>query len=690
MYCKKCNSLLNEDNICSVCESDIVLKKTNELSQVIEELKGGNQEAFNTFYNYTYKYVYSRAKMLSSDEQTANDVMQEVYISAYKNINSLKSNDSVFAWLRTITFNASNRIMKKNTNELVLSEENEEMLEALPDENEQTEEAYINKQDIEIIHACINRLSDEQRIVLLAYYYDNLKVEEIAELLQISSGTVKSRLFTARKNLKRLIEEEENKNGYKLHSFSGLSLALALRKLLQDNIDNFVIDNDTLYRSICKKLNSPLNASSANNIVKPKSKFLNAISSNLKNKIDYKIAEVGVKKFVLSTIATVIATGVIGGTVAVVTSNLSNKPTNNDLSVDASVVEPSSEEIVLSEEISSDEADSETGSEVDSSQTFTPSNTESGSTPTTSTSQNATTAIEANSDCVSNTTPYKTVTLNKKTTYYGYVGYFTLNGYVDDVDLPFYNLGTESNPKALYSTEYYCIEFDKPIYFACDKSKVKQQDFMKYVNQVGQGKTRVSIFTSDCISSTTPYKTITLNKKTTYYGYPGYFTNYWDAPITLVELGLSDSNEGHAICPTEYKDIESGNNVFFIYDSQKYGPPNGFIVNVDDNGGRAQIPAKITNIRMDAFEYFDQPINEYLYWTCYDGLKGEETNTVKIYTTMKDDEKYGNEIYSKFEQYYGYSTNEPLNTNSYGRYYIDDSGKPYNIYHYMLSAPTKN
>lgn len=377
MYCEKCNSLLNEDNICPVCDGYATPQETNKLSQSIEALKGGNQEAFNVFYNYTSKYVYSRAKALSNDEQTANDIMQEVYISAYKNINSLKSNDSVFAWLRTITFNASNRIMKKNKTETVLSEENEEMLEALPDENEQIEEDYMNKQDIEIIHACINRLSDEQRIVLLAYYYDNLKVEEIAELLQISSGTVKSRLFTARKNLKGFIEEEEKKNGYKLHSFSGVSLALALRKLLQENMNNPTINTETLCQSIYEKINSPVNNSAITSATEPKTKLIKGISRTSKSKMVQKIAEISIKKIVLSTVAAVVATGIISGTIAVVTSNLNNVPSFNNTSSDESSIT----------ETSSDEAIGGTGSEESSSQTSTPSKTESSSAPTTSTNK---------------------------------------------------------------------------------------------------------------------------------------------------------------------------------------------------------------------------------------------------------------------------------------------------------------
>lgn len=649
---------------------------SDDLIRAIEGTKKKDEKAFESLYNKTYKYVYSRAKMFFNDEQEAMEVVQEVYISVYRNIHNLKSNESLFGWLRTITFNAGSHIMNKKKNNVPIPLEEQE-LDSFVDDNEKLEENYLNKEDVEIIRDCINRLSDEQKTVVLAYYYDNLRVEEIAELLQISVGTVKSRLFSARKKLKESIEQEEKKHGYKLHSFSPALMLPAIKSLLQQNMNTATVNTSLFHNAICRKLNIFLAKSTATNLISKNHGVLKTIFS----KTTEKIVSFGMKKAIITFISATTTIGVITGAVSI-SKNFNQKN---------GIHQPKNEITSSIAETSSDEANSE----VISSQTSTPSKTENTSKPTTSTSNNTTTTIEVNSDCVSNTTPYKTVTLNKKTTYYGYEGYFTLNGYVDEVDLPFYNLGTESSPKALYSTEYYCIEFDKPIYFACDKSKVKQQDFIKYVNQAGQGKTRVNISTSDCISNTTPYKTITLNKKTTYYGYSGYFTNYWHAPITLVELGISDSNKWVATCTTEYRDIESGDNVLFIFDCKKYGA-NLFMMNIDDNGGRAQIPAKITNIRMDAFERFEEhheePLNKYFYFIEQNGDESTLMRCVGIYTVDESEEskKIETEIYSMFENNYGHSTNASVEKYPRGTFSIDDSGRPYSIYLYCLKEPIMN
>lgn len=485
MYCKKCNSLLNENNLCPICDSNTAPQETNELSQAIEALKNGNQEAFNVFYSYTNKYVYSRAKTLSHDEQTANDVMQEVYISAYKNINSLKSNESVFAWLRTITFNASNRIMKKNKIETVLSEENEEMLESLPDENEQIEEDYMNKQDIEIIRDCIDRLSNEHRTVLLAYYYDNLKVEEIAELLQISSGTVKSRLYTARKKLKEYIEEEEKKNGYKLHSFSGLSLALALRKLLQENMNSTAINAEAFCRSVCEKINSPVNNSAITSAAKPKNKLIKGVGRTSKSKMVQKIAEIGIKKVVLSAVTAVAAAGVVSGTiVAVVTFNSKIDSTANYTSVESVAEELVSSEIITNENLQSEvSSDSSIESTNDSSQL-----------------QNTNSSDASATENETATEPeIMTLQLNVATSYHGYPVYFCLSSEISGTDsYQLEALGMGNNEIACSGpSEYTDINTGETVCWVGDQDAVGgivgAKDIMYgYVYPAGAGKTLVN------------------------------------------------------------------------------------------------------------------------------------------------------------------------------------------------------
>lgn len=227
----------------------------NEIVKLLEQIKNGDERAFAEFYSQTYKYVYSRAKCMFSDEEEVQDLVQEVYLAVYRNIGSLEVNESIFAWLRTTTFYQGTKMLKKKRKEVLLSEDGEEMFESIPDDEPEIEEGYMNQEDVQVIRECINRLSDEQKTVLLAYYYDNLKVNEIAEILSLSVGTIKSRLYLARKNLQVHIEEEEKKRGYKLHSFGAVSLALALRMFLQGNMELAGSVEETIFARVCQGLN---------------------------------------------------------------------------------------------------------------------------------------------------------------------------------------------------------------------------------------------------------------------------------------------------------------------------------------------------------------------------------------------------------------------------------------------------
>ena len=206
-----------------------------ELREAIERLKAGDQDAFYIFYIHTYQFVYARAKFTIRDEHEAQDLMQEVYLAAYRNIGSLKNTDSVYSWLGGITLRQGMKLVNRKKRNILLSEDQEGMFEDLPDESRGTEERIARAEEIQIMKDCIYELSEEQRAVVLAYYYDEMKVEEIARLLEISEGTVKSRLYHARKRLKASLVELEKKQGYRLYSISIPAVLAAVGYLLGEN-----------------------------------------------------------------------------------------------------------------------------------------------------------------------------------------------------------------------------------------------------------------------------------------------------------------------------------------------------------------------------------------------------------------------------------------------------------------------
>lgn len=269
------------------------------------------------------------------------ELVQEVYITIFQKIKALKSNEALYGWLKTIIFNQGVNMLKKKKREVTLSEENVDFFELLPDENTMVEENYLDEQDINAIKECINKLSDEQRAVIMAYYYDNLKVEEIADLFAVSSGTIKSRLYLARKKLKEYLEEQERKQGYKFHSFGVVTLVLALKSLLQENMAT-AKNVPSLYEGICKSLGIfsdmiiPVNVAEGI-VAETGSRATELTIKTVGKSVLSKAANAGAKKVVITTLGIVTATAVAGTAISV--QRTSNKDENQQEVISESVEE---------------------------------------------------------------------------------------------------------------------------------------------------------------------------------------------------------------------------------------------------------------------------------------------------------------------------------------------------------------
>ena len=97
MDCSKCDHATNED----------------KLIYAMEQAKQGDKEAFSDIYNLTHNYVYQRAKYIVKDEQDAFDLMQEVYLALFKDINRIHSNESLYGWLKTVIFRQGLKMIEK-------------------------------------------------------------------------------------------------------------------------------------------------------------------------------------------------------------------------------------------------------------------------------------------------------------------------------------------------------------------------------------------------------------------------------------------------------------------------------------------------------------------------------------------------------------------------------------------------
>lgn len=227
--------------------------QTEQLKQSVEQMKQGEEKGFNYIYGETYNFVYSRAKLAINDEQEVQDLVQEVYVAVYRNIESLKNVESLYAWLATIIMRQGAKMANKKKNQVLLSEENHGMFEELPDESVKLESDAIRKEDAIIIRGLLERLPAEQKSAVVSFYYDGLKVEQIADATKTSAGTIKKRLYLARKRLQEYIAELERKEGVRLRGFGAPVLILAVKMLLEENTLS-AVSAQGIYNQVCSEV----------------------------------------------------------------------------------------------------------------------------------------------------------------------------------------------------------------------------------------------------------------------------------------------------------------------------------------------------------------------------------------------------------------------------------------------------
>ena len=194
--------------------------------------KNGNTKCFEELYKRYYDKIYALARTTVKNDADAEDVLQSTFIKAWQSIKSLEEPAAFNTWLQHITLNECYSLLRRYKPTLSMDEEGEdgEMLQLESDL--MLPQQYAERSDLaERLGKIIGELSEVQRETILLYYYEEMSVEEIAQTMDCSPGTVKSRLFLARKAIKTEIEEQERKTGQKFYGvgllpFGGLFVKL--------------------------------------------------------------------------------------------------------------------------------------------------------------------------------------------------------------------------------------------------------------------------------------------------------------------------------------------------------------------------------------------------------------------------------------------------------------------------------
>ena len=185
----------------------------NELA-LIELVKKGDKKAYNTLVlKYQDRLVYSVYKFLK-DFELAQDIAQEAFIKAYKNIEKFRGDSQFYTWIYRIAINTAKNVVstKARKSEIYDNDTTDQLLSESAMTSENPENILQAEQLRSEINKALQNLPEDIRVTLSLREFDGLSYEEIAKVLECPIGTVRSRIHKGREMLDQTFSKYDMSN----------------------------------------------------------------------------------------------------------------------------------------------------------------------------------------------------------------------------------------------------------------------------------------------------------------------------------------------------------------------------------------------------------------------------------------------------------------------------------------------
>lgn len=178
---------------------------TND-NQLIKRILDGDQAAYGQLVNAYKDLVFTLALRMLRHREEAEEAAQDAFIKAYKSLDKFKGDSKFSTWIYRVTYNTCLDSIKKNKkhiNNVSIDEFTINKIETIDNALEE----MIKAEKSNLIKQCINRLPSEDSYILTLYYFEELTLEELSKIIDVSSNTLKVKLFRARKKLAVILEK---------------------------------------------------------------------------------------------------------------------------------------------------------------------------------------------------------------------------------------------------------------------------------------------------------------------------------------------------------------------------------------------------------------------------------------------------------------------------------------------------
>ncbi|MBE0555935.1 MAG: RNA polymerase sigma factor, partial [Proteobacteria bacterium] len=167
----------------------------------------GDRAAFATLVDAYKGAIFNLAFRMTGSHQDADDLSQETFIRAYRNLRHFDLQKRFFTWIYTISLNLIRNHLKKRGREMSRETAVLHASETRIQEDAQTEGAMIRAQNIRCLENCLQKLPADLREAIVLRFFQGLSFEEIATISDASLSAVKMRVYRGLERIKRLMEE---------------------------------------------------------------------------------------------------------------------------------------------------------------------------------------------------------------------------------------------------------------------------------------------------------------------------------------------------------------------------------------------------------------------------------------------------------------------------------------------------
>lgn len=176
---------------------------------LVDRISSSDSTAFQEFVERYKKKIYYIAYDITGDHDDAEDVSQEVFIKVFRSLKTFRRNAKISSWLYQISVNASIDLLRKKSSKPEKSMgdlERTDIQENLPGSGTRAQNPERSAEDFLIqkhISQALQKVSPKERSVFVMRHYNELKIREIAEILNVSPGTVKALFYRATRKLRK-------------------------------------------------------------------------------------------------------------------------------------------------------------------------------------------------------------------------------------------------------------------------------------------------------------------------------------------------------------------------------------------------------------------------------------------------------------------------------------------------------